>query len=63
MNTAGSTYWTGTSRTSIFACGAGGYECSGSATPFNAGSVPGYNSPYSGPVYYEHQFFTANGTT
>ena len=62
VNTFGDTYWTGSSRTSIFACGAGGYNCSGSATPFNASSVPGYSSPYSGPVYYEHQFFTANAT-
>ncbi len=60
VDTFGSTYWTGTSRTSIFACGAGGFDCSGAATPFNASSVPGYSSPYTGPVYYEHQFFTAN---
>ena len=24
--------------------------------------MPGYSSPYTGPVYYEHQFFTASGT-
>ena len=59
--TAGSTYWTGTSRTSIFQCSAA-FPCSGAAQPFDAASVPGYSSPYSGPVYYEHQFFTANGT-
>ena len=62
VRTSGSTYYTGATRTSIFACGDGGHDCSGSATPFNAGSVPGYNSPYSGPVYYEHEFFTANGS-
>ncbi|HYX20290.1 MAG TPA: TonB-dependent receptor, partial [Thermoanaerobaculia bacterium] len=62
VSTAGSTYWTGASRTSIFACGAGGHDCSSSAAPFSASSVPGYSSPYTGPVYYEHQFFTANAT-
>ncbi len=61
VNTAGSTYWTGTSRTSIFQCSTT-FACSGAAQPFNAGSVPGYSSPYTGPVYYEHQFFTSNGT-
>ena len=61
VNTEGSTFWTGTSRTSIFQCSAS-FPCSGSAQPFNASSVPGYSSPYTGPVYYEHQFFTANGS-
>ncbi len=61
VDTFGSTYWTGASRTSIFQCSAS-FPCSGSAMPFNASSVPGYSSPYSGPVYYEHQFFTANGS-
>ena len=61
VDTAGSTYWTGASRTSIFQCSAS-FPCSGSATPFDRSSVPGYNSPYTGPVYYEHQFYTANGT-
>ena len=59
--TAGSTYWTGTSRTSIFQCSAS-FPCPAGTQPFDASSVPGYNSPYAGPVYYEHQFFTADGS-
>ncbi len=61
VTTTGSTYWTGQSRTSIFQCNSD-YPCPGGTQPFPGASVPGYNSPYTGPVYYEHQFFTANGT-
>jgi hypothetical protein len=60
VSTFGSTYWTGGSRTSIRACTQSGANiCSDAATTVPA--IPGYSSPWTGPVYYQHDYYTTNG--
>jgi hypothetical protein len=65
VNTAGVTYWTGGARTSIFNCSSS-RPCPAGTQPFSPSlwpypnAVTNYSSPYTGPVYYEHQFYTSD---
>jgi hypothetical protein len=64
VDTHGSTYFTGGTYLSIFPClQSATNQCSGGAAPVNPAAlgISNYNSPFTGPVFYEHQFYTANG--
>jgi hypothetical protein len=64
VSTYGTTYYTGRTYLSVLPCLQSGTNmCSGAATPFNPAAVgiSNYSSPWTGPVFYEHSFYTANG--